>query len=265
MNIVVTAGGIPLPNEPLYPLTQGHPKAFLDIHGKPMIQYVLDAIDQSKIANRVVVVGLNEPANLACQKPVEYLPTQGDMFQNIRAGALHLAGSSSSGSPTDTGSYVMVLSSDLPGINAEIVDWIASLPQTRDADLFYQVISREVMEKRYPASKRSYYWLKDVEVCGADIHLIRMSLLTKYTSLWNKIIGARKNAFQQAGLIGLDILFGFLFRRFTLDETAARVSHRLGIKAQAVLCPFAEAGMDIDKPSQYDIIRKDLDRLSSHA
>ncbi len=45
MDAIVIAGGVPTPVEPLYPYTQGKPKALLDLCGKPMIQWVLDALE----------------------------------------------------------------------------------------------------------------------------------------------------------------------------------------------------------------------------
>ncbi len=48
MDAIVTAGGIPLPEEPLYDATQGHPKALVDVAGKPMVQWVLDALTEAR-------------------------------------------------------------------------------------------------------------------------------------------------------------------------------------------------------------------------
>ena len=45
MDAIVTAGGIPQPGEPLYEYTLGASKAMLDVVGKPMIQWVLDALE----------------------------------------------------------------------------------------------------------------------------------------------------------------------------------------------------------------------------
>jgi NDP-sugar pyrophosphorylase family protein len=42
MDAVITAGGVPQPDELLYPYTL-KPKALLEIDGKPMVQWVLDA------------------------------------------------------------------------------------------------------------------------------------------------------------------------------------------------------------------------------
>ena len=48
MDALVVAGGIPKEGEPLYEYTQGKPKALLDVAGKPMIQWMLDALSGSE-------------------------------------------------------------------------------------------------------------------------------------------------------------------------------------------------------------------------
>src|SRR3972149_4313418 len=60
VDAIVIAGGIPKPDEPLYPLTQGKSKALLDIAGQPMIQWVLDALSEAQTIRRVVVIGLED-------------------------------------------------------------------------------------------------------------------------------------------------------------------------------------------------------------
>ena len=59
MDAVITAGGIPSEKDPLYPYTQGKPKAMVDIAGKPMIQWILDALGNSKDVEHVVLIGLD--------------------------------------------------------------------------------------------------------------------------------------------------------------------------------------------------------------
>ncbi len=258
MNAIVTAGGTPQVGQLLYKYTHGQPKALLKIGDKSMIQYVLDALSQSKTIEQVIVVGLDKPYDLTCSKPLHFYPTQGDAFKNLRKGADHLLEFSS---PDD---LACAISSDIPGLTGAIIDWIVQATQGRAADVFYYVISRQVMEKRYPSSRRTYYWLKDVEVCGADIHVFRLSLPARREKFWDRLIESRKNAFQQAAMIGFDTLIGFLLRRWTLAETAVRVSKRLDIHGEAVLCPYAEAGMDVDKPTQYEILLQHLTSKPAH-
>jgi hypothetical protein len=49
-----------------------------------------------------------------------------------------------------------------------------------------------------------------------------------------------------------------LLRLLTLDKAVALASKRLNIKARAIVCPYAEIGMDVDKPHQLAIMRADL-------
>ena len=58
MIAIVTAGGESQPGEPLYDQTHGGLKALLNIHGKPMVQWVLDALGQTDRIDQVIVVGL---------------------------------------------------------------------------------------------------------------------------------------------------------------------------------------------------------------
>ncbi|NCP15942.1 NTP transferase domain-containing protein [bacterium] len=253
MDAIVTAGGIPLPEEPLYPETQGHPKALVDIAGKPMIQWVLDALSESKIVENVVIVGLTEKSSVTCKKSFHFIPNQGKMIENLRAGAEKVL------ELNPKAEYVLIVSSDIPAISGEMVDWTVNTAMQTDEDIYYNIIQREVMEKRFPSSKRTYTRLKDMDVCGGDMNVGRISLiLEEDTDLWEKITNARKSPLKQAGLIGFDTLFLLLFRQLTLEKAAANIMKRLKITGRAIVCPYAEIGMDIDKPHQLEIMRADL-------
>ena len=117
IDAVVTAGGIPTPDEPLYPYTQGKSKALLDVAGKPMIQWALDALSGSDRIRRVVIVGLTGEAGLSCSKTLGFLPNQGDMLNNIRAGTEWVMGQDRSATHT------LLVSSDIPAITPPMVDW----------------------------------------------------------------------------------------------------------------------------------------------
>jgi hypothetical protein len=139
-----------------------------------------------------------------------------------------------------------------------MVDWVVNTAMQTDDDAYYNVITRQVMEARYPNSKRSYTRFKDMEVCGGDMNVIRARIGTERDALWERVIAARKNVFKQASLIGYDTLLLMLLRILTLEDAVKIVSKRLSLKGRAVLCPYAEIGMDVDKPFQLEIIRDDL-------
>jgi molybdopterin-guanine dinucleotide biosynthesis protein A len=252
MDAIVTAGGIPQPGEPLYEFTQGQPKALLDVAGKPMIQWVLDALSGARGVDRIVIVSLPEDSGLHCSKPLNYVPNHGGMLENLRAGMQKVL------EINPQARHVLTVSSDIPAVTAEMVDWMVETVSGSDHDIYYCVITRQVMEARYPNSRRSYTKLKDVEVCGGDMNIVRALTATTNEALWQKIIAARKNVLKQASLIGYDTLLLLLLRRLDMQEAEKLVSKRLDISGKVILCPFAEVGMDVDKPHQLELVRADL-------
>jgi GTP:adenosylcobinamide-phosphate guanylyltransferase len=259
MDAIVTAGGIPLPEDPLYPYTNGEPKALIDVAGKPMIQWVLDALSEARHVERVVLVGLSPKSGVTCQKPLYFLSNQGNMLANILAGihkVLEL---------NPQAEYVLIVSSDIPGIKPFMVDWLIETAMQTQDDVYYGVVPRQVMEKRYPNSKRTYTRLKDMEVCGADMNIAHVRMATQHLDLWERLIGNRKSPLKQAATLGLDTLFLLLTRRITLQEAAERVSRRIGIRGRVIVWEHAEVGMDVDKPHQLELLRADLAREQEEA
>lgn len=254
MDAIVTAGGIPLPEDSLYTYTEGRSKAMLDIAGKPMIQWVLDALSASEKVDNVIIVGMSEKVGVTCSKPTHYLSNQGRMLANI------VTGVEKSLELNPQAEYVLVVSSDIPGLTGEMVDWLVDEVGKSKDDIYYGVIPREVMEKRYPNSKRTWTHLKDMEVCGADINATHVSMATEHLDLWENLIGNRKSPLKQIAVVGWDTVLRLIFRRLTIDELVQRVSERLGIKGKAIVWPWAEAGMDVDKPHQLELMREDMEK-----
>ena len=252
MDAIVLAGGIPLPEDPLYPYTQGHAKALVDIAGKPMVQWVLDALNDAIKVDHVVIVGLSAKTPIQSSKPIYTVPSEGHILDNILAGVEKII------EINPQAEYVLIVSADIPGITSEMVDWLVKQTEETFADLYYGVVPREVMEKRYPDSRRTWTHLKDMDVCGADINVAHVSLATEQLDLWETLIGSRKSPLKQAAIIGYGTLFRLLFRQLTLEDALLHVCSRIGINGQAIVWPWAEAGMDVDQPHQLEIMRADL-------
>ncbi len=252
MDAIVTAGGIPQPQDPIYSYSHGDSKALIDVAGQPMIQWVLDALSDAKNVDNVIIIGLSNKSGVTCKKPMHFISNQGRMLANIVAGvnkALEL---------NKKTEYVLIVSSDIPALKPEMVDWlITTCMQTKD-DLYYGVCPRDVMETRFPDSKRTYTHLKGMDVCGADMNLTHVRMATEHLDMWESLIGSRKSPLKQAGMIGLDTFFQVLTRTITLEDLVTKVCGRIGIKGRAIVWPYAEPCMDVDKPHQLELLRNDL-------
>lgn len=254
MDAIVLAGGIPQPDDPLYTYSNGDAKALIDVAGKPMIQWVLDALGDSEQVRNVIVIGLSPKSGVICKKPVYFLSNQGRMLANIVAGvnkALELDRKTQ---------YVLVVSSDIPALKPEMVDWLVDACMETKDDLYYGICPREVMEARFPGSRRTYTRLKDIELCGADINITHVRMATEHLDLWEALIGTRKSPLRQASIIGLGTLFQVVTRSITLEDLVEKVSKRIGIQGRVIVWQHAEPCMDVDKPHQLEILRADLEK-----
>ena len=65
---------------------------------------------------------------------------------------------------------------------------------------------------------------------------------------------------EAASIIGFGTLFKLATRQLTLDEAVSRVCQRIGINGRAIVWPYAEPCMDVDKPHQLELLRADLER-----
>ncbi len=259
MNAIVTAGGIPQPGDPLYSYSNGDSKALIDVAGKPMVQWVLDALGDAKMVDEVILIGLSAKSGLTCKKPIHYISNQGRMLANI------VSGVNKSLELNPKGEYVLIVSADIPALKGGMVDWLVKTSMQTKEDIYYGVCPRDVMESRFPTSKRTYTKLSDMEVCGADINIVHYTMATEHLDTWEQLIGNRKSPLRQAAIIGLGTAFKYLTGQYNLNDLVEAVTRRIGITGRAIIWDHAEPCMDVDKPHQLEIMREDLARQQREA
>ena len=132
MNVIVLAGGELTSEDPLFTLLPegARPsKAHLELGGKPMLQWVLDALGSSQFISDVIVVGQGEDSGFTCEKPTKYFPDQGSLLDNV------LAGISVSMESSPGATHTLLASGDIPLLTPEIVDWVVDNGLRSGADL----------------------------------------------------------------------------------------------------------------------------------
>lgn len=253
MHCIVTAGGLPGPEDPLYPYTQGKPKALLDMGGRTMLERVMDALQNSKYVESIVLIGLEDDMGMQFKRPIDkYLPDESSLVGNVLSGVNWLR------QEYPDMKSVLFCSSDLPALTGANVDSYVESCEPFDKGIYYIFVTREEMEARFPGSKRTYTKLKGVEIAGGDIAIAQVDIADENEELWRSLTNARKNAWKLARVVGFKVLLKLLFRRLTIadiEETASRI---IGRPAKIVLNAPAEMAMDVDKPEQLELLRADL-------
>ncbi len=256
---IVTAGWSPGEDDPLAEHTQGRSKALIPIAGRPMITYVVDALSGTRTIERVVIVGLDPTVQIQASTPVEYVANAGGLLENMEAGFQYVAQN------YPNADAMLLSSADIPTITPSIVAAFIEECLRTDHDLYYSIVARSVMETRFPESRRTYVHLREGNYAGGDLTLIRTGVGFGQRELWRNLARARKHPLRQAAMFGLWPLVKLITRRLTLAEAETRACAVLNMRGRAVPFPYAEVGMDVDKPFQLEIVRRELCKGRSSA
>ena len=249
----VTAGWSPKEDDPLAEYTQGRSKALIPIAGKPMIAHVVEALAGSRYIQHFVIVALDPSTGVQFPVPVEYVPDAGGLLANTEVGVKY---AQTHYPDTDA---ILLSSSDVPTITSAIVDVFIEECFRTDHELYYSIVERSVMEERFPGSRRSYVHLREGEFAGGDILLIRPSLTLSHRDLWQDLAAARKSPLRQARLLGVWTFVKLIAHRLSIADAERRARKVLAVHGRGIPFPYAEVGMDVDKPFQLDIVRAELE------
>lgn len=255
MDAVIIAGGDIRAKDPLFPLSKNGKKALIEIAGKPMVQWVIDALNQSDQIDRIIITGLSEDAKLSSDKHIIFLEGGRSLMESILIGMRKIL------VLNPDSAKCLVVSCDIPLINREIIEWFVHASDESGVDIFYDVVRKDVMEDKFPSSGRSYIKLKDAVICGGDMHIFNPKTTIRDGSKWINIVESRKYVSKLMLLFGFEVLFRFLFLKPTLIEVAELVCTRFGLNGRVLTCPFAESGMDIDNIHQFEIVESALTRV----
>ncbi len=279
MDCVVVAGGVPQAGDPLYAYARSDisgpplPKTLIDIAGKPMVQWVVDALTDAESIERIIIVGLPgpppprggqegrgsspSPTHTALRSPkiMAYIPDQGSLLENAIAGCHQLL------AQNPTARQVVFSNADIPTITGEMVDAFVAQCSDPEVDIHYSVVPRAVMDARFPGAGRSYVQFTEGAFAGGDMGVVNPRVFHSHHALFEALVRSRKSALRQALRLGLDIFVKLILKRLSIAELERRVPQKLGLHVRVVPVAHAELGMDVDKPFQLEICRQALAQI----
>lgn len=229
-------------------------EALIPLAGQPMIEYVLQAVQGAAGVGRVCLVGPESLRSLYRDREGLILaPAGNDVLESLANGLQALA-------PRE---WMLVVTGDIPMVTSVMIEDFLARCQEKPADFYYAILRRETNEARFPGTRRTYIRLKEGVVCGGNLFLVRPEVVAEACRRGAAIIALRKNPLGLARLIGLGFILRLLFHRLSLVEAEARFSHVLGLRGVTVISPYAEVGVDVDKPEDLALAEAALKRQRS--
>jgi GTP:adenosylcobinamide-phosphate guanylyltransferase len=221
-------------------------EAMIEIAGKPMVTFVADALAASPQVDRIFIMG-PIPQLQKCNFAKEAIVLEGgrSLIETIQLGMKALGHEQK----------VLVVTADIPLLTpAAIADFLHQCTQM-EADLYYPIVSKEINNKYYPGNKRTYVRFKDGTYTGGNIFLVNPAIVPQCLVVAEKLIDNRKNPFKLCCLLGWGFILQFLLGTLSLTKVKERVAALLGIKGAVVQSHYPELGIDVDKPSDLELVR----------
>lgn len=221
-------------------------KGLLEIAGRPMIEYVLDALEATSAVDHVAVV-VPSAAGLAAwaDRADKIVIHDEGVVANL------LAGVDSFG----YGRHILAMAADIPLVTAASIDAFLVACHPLDFDAYYPILAKELAEAAYPGVDRTYMALKEGTFTGGNLILINPKALEANRVVAERAFAARKSPLKMVGIFGLPFVRRFLMRRLSVAELEAKASEISGFRATTVVVAHPEIGLDVDKPSDLAIAR----------
>lgn len=257
-DVFITAGYDPNKADPLLAVAGVDHKSLVPVAGKPMIWHVVNAFVASGRVGEIVIIGLGPEHGIDFDVPVHYVPNQPSLWASQHAGVIRLRELNSEDR------FIIGTTADIPLLTGEIVNAFIDGCQPYDRGLYWGIVPEAVMVRGFPNSKRSYLTLREGRFCSGDMYLGKLSTAEQVQEKMRGFIENRKSVVRQLLILGPGVILRFLFRRLALNDLLGVVQQALGITGGPVILPFAEAGMDVDKPFQWEQVKEYLVRHPEH-
>ncbi len=140
-------------------------KCQLDLHGKPIIQWVIDELEKSEYVDQIYVLGLSED-DLSLKGNLEYIPveTTAEVYDKYIVGFDYLI---------EKGKYhdiAVMCGSDIPAVELESIEkFMKAVSEKEDHDFIWGVVPEEVAAAEFPEHDRTVGHFTDHSLFPGDI------------------------------------------------------------------------------------------------
>lgn len=231
------------------------PKGLVEILGRSMIEWVIDALREAKTVNRIAVVvptGSHIPDAVRAKADV-IVENDGTFTENALAGI----------DAVRDGKHLLGVSADVPAITGEAVDDFLVRSLSAGVDFAYPLIRKETMEAQFPGSVRTYVKIKDGLVTGGNFLMGSAEFGENVQQIFQKLFETRKNPLKMARVVGVKFVAKFASGSLDVHDVEVKLEEFFGAPCAAIFTEYASLGADVDKLVDLEITSRVLEERAA--
>lgn len=231
-------------------------KALVPVAGRPMLDRVARTLVEYGAVAGVVILSQQGEAGLAIDPQTRWLADHPkirfvESGQGISQSLLDLIDGGQITLPA------IVTTADNVLMDGRVIDaFLARLD--RRADVAVAMVERRTLMAAYPQSRRTWLKFRGGWWSGANLFWLGSERARGALALWRTVEQDRKKGWKILSVFGPALLLGAGLRLLTIHAAISRAGKRLGLAAQIVPLPIAEACIDADKPEDIVLIERIL-------
>lgn len=226
----------------------GPHKALIELAGKPMIEYVIDALAECPELDRIVVVAHESGIGSHWQTDLPLVYPQGDSYMDAVEAAKDAL------SDMDC---MLICTCDAPMLTPEAVShFVQSCRSRPSADLAYSVVKASVVQSRFPEMRRTVVKLVEESFMSGCLAAMTRRFLDEHIERLGEVFAQRKNIIRLGRLLGWSFVGKLLLQKLSLVAAVRRAEEILGCEVLVAISPHASVAFDVDKTSDLEIARR---------
>ncbi len=234
VDAVVLAGGDGAVIDPTV-----HIKGLVPIAGKPMVEWVVEALRASStVVEIAVVVPTAENLGSWADKVDKLVVSDARFIDNAIAGIDSFRNDR----------HVLLTTGDLPALTPEAVDDFVERSLEAGADFSYPLIRASDVLEQFPGSKRTFVKISGGPVTGGNMMVLTPALAAGAREIGQRFFETRKSPLKMARVVGIPFVLKMATGRLDPTDVENKLGELLGGRCAAIYTTHASIGADVDKP-----------------
>jgi GTP:adenosylcobinamide-phosphate guanylyltransferase len=222
-------------------------KALIPIAGRPMLSHVAQTLTDRADVSRIVILAQNVAA-LFEHADTRWISDDPRVLARDCGDSVVQAIIDTLDAMPDAYPFLLTTADNVL-LDGRMIDAFAA--GASGVDVAAALVERRTLEAAYPGNRRTWLRFRGGSYSGANLFWLGSPAALRALGVWRGIEQQRKRARAVLGAFGVGLALMIAARLLTLDQAIRRVGRRLGLNARAVVLPFAEACIDVDKPADH--------------
>ncbi len=227
-------------------------KCFIDIAGQPMLRRVVAAVLGSGRAQRTIIAIEEESiaeaktllAGLPGAEDIAYVPSRDNIGSSVAAVA------------TADMLPLVITTGDNALHTAEMFAYFCDSLDGLTEDVALGVTPANYVLEKYPEGDRAFHRFRNGAFSSCNLYAILTPAGVDGAQVFKSGGQFGKKPKRLIGAFGLFAFLLYKSRMFTLDTVMRTLSRGIGVKTTAVLMPFAEGPIDVDRQVDWELANR---------